>query len=60
MPIRITSYNVCYTKLLRLSGVSAALVGDYLTTIGTNINQDKALFAKTGFKLAEIEVPEEV
>ncbi len=43
-----------------LSGVSAALVGDYLTTIGTNINQDKALFAKTGFKLAEIEVPEEV
>lgn len=31
------------------SGVSAALVGDYLTTIGTNIEQDKELFTKAGF-----------
>ncbi len=36
------------SKLLK-SGVSAALVGDYLTTIGTNINQDKALFTASGF-----------
>ncbi|TLX73065.1 biotin synthase BioB [Labilibacter sediminis] len=35
------------------SGVSAALVGDYLTTIGTNINQDKELFEKAGFNLGE-------
>jgi len=33
------------------SGVSAALVGDYLTTIGTNINQDKEIFEKAGFSL---------
>lgn len=33
------------------SGVSAALVGDYLTTIGTNINQDKESFENAGFKL---------
>lgn len=36
-----------------LSGVSAALVGDYLTTIGTNINQDKELFKKAGFSLSQ-------
>jgi len=39
-------------KALR-SGVSAALVGDYLTTIGTNINQDKDLFKKAGFVFSE-------
>jgi len=33
------------------SGVSAALVGDYLTTIGTKINEDKANFQNAGFKL---------
>lgn len=33
------------------SGVSAALVGDYLTTIGTNIEQDKAIFKNAGFSL---------
>jgi biotin synthase len=33
------------------AGVSAALVGDYLTTIGTNINQDKEAFEKAGFSL---------
>jgi len=33
------------------SGVSAALVGDYLTTIGTNIEQDKEIFSKAGFAL---------
>ena len=35
------------------SGVSAALVGDYLTTIGTNIEQDKAIFKSAGFSLAD-------
>ena len=33
------------------SGVSAALVGDYLTTIGTKINEDKTTFSQAGFKL---------
>lgn len=33
------------------SGVSAALVGDYLTTIGSNINEDKENFTKAGFSL---------
>ncbi|MCU4173606.1 biotin synthase BioB [Carboxylicivirga sp. N1Y90] len=37
------------------SGVSAALVGDYLTTIGTNIQQDKAIFDKAGFSLLKDE-----
>ncbi len=37
------------------SGVSAALVGDYLTTIGTNIQQDKAIFNKAGFSLVNDE-----
>lgn len=36
-----------------LSGVSAALVGDYLTTVGTKINQDIELFKKAGFCLNE-------
>ncbi|MBK3517011.1 biotin synthase BioB [Carboxylicivirga marina] len=31
------------------AGVSAALVGDYLTTIGTNIVQDKETFKDAGF-----------
>lgn len=35
------------------SGVSAALVGDYLTTIGTNIEQDKEIFKNAGFSLAQ-------
>jgi biotin synthase len=35
------------------SGVSAALVGDYLTTIGTNINEDKEIFKNAGFVLPE-------
>jgi biotin synthase len=30
------------------SGISAALVGDYLTTLGSNIDQDKAMFEKMG------------
>jgi len=33
------------------AGVSAALVGDYLTTIGTKINEDKAIFSSAGFTL---------
>jgi len=33
------------------AGVSAALVGDYLTTIGTNIQQDKVLFKSSGFTM---------
>lgn len=33
------------------AGVSAALVGDYLTSIGTNINQDKDAFTGAGFTL---------
>jgi biotin synthase len=36
------------SKALR-AGVSAALVGDYLTTIGTNIDEDKVLFQSAGF-----------
>lgn len=32
------------------SGVSAALVGDLLTTIGSNIEQDKELFKRCGFE----------
>ncbi len=31
------------------AGVSAALVGDYLTTVGTNITEDKETFEKAGF-----------
>jgi len=31
------------------AGVSAALVGDYLTTLGTKINEDKAMFIEAGF-----------
>ena len=37
-------------KALR-SGISAALVGDYLTTIGTNISQDKVMFQEAGFEI---------
>ncbi|MFV0555370.1 MAG: biotin synthase BioB [Mangrovibacterium sp.] len=33
------------------AGISAALVGDYLTTIGTDIEQDRALFSASGFSL---------
>ncbi|MFV0291609.1 MAG: hypothetical protein ACK5IJ_12050 [Mangrovibacterium sp.] len=33
------------------SGISAALVGDYLTTIGTTIAHDKELFSASGFTL---------
>lgn len=33
------------------AGANAALVGDYLTTIGTNIHQDKEAFKKAGFSL---------
>lgn len=35
-------------KALR-AGVSAALVGDYLTTLGSGIDEDKAMFKKAGF-----------
>ncbi|MBK8808827.1 MAG: biotin synthase BioB [Bacteroidales bacterium] len=31
------------------AGISAALVGDYLTTIGTKVNEDKQLFEQEGF-----------
>lgn len=37
-------------KALR-SGVSAALVGDLLTTLGSGIEEDKALFKECGFEL---------
>ena len=30
------------------AGISAALVGDYLTTLGSNIDQDKQMFVKLG------------
>ena len=33
------------------AGVSAALVGDYLTTIGTKIDEDKEIFTKAGFEV---------
>ncbi len=32
-------------------GVSAALVGDYLTTVGTNISEDKDCFSKAGLQV---------
>lgn len=32
------------------SGINAALVGDLLTTIGSNVEQDKADFSKAGFE----------
>ncbi len=35
------------------SGVNAALVGDYLTTTGTNIMEDKEMFEKLGFSMGE-------
>lgn len=33
------------------AGVSAALVGDYLTTIGTKVNEDKVMISNAGFEL---------
>ncbi len=33
------------------AGANAALVGDYLTTLGSNIDQDKEAFQKAGFTL---------
>ncbi len=33
------------------AGANAALVGDYLTTNGSNISQDKEAFKKAGFSL---------
>jgi biotin synthase len=38
-------------KALRC-GVSAALVGDYLTTLGTKVAEDKEMFAAAGFSLS--------
>jgi len=38
------------TKLLK-SGVNAALVGDLLTTVGKNIDEDLKLFTKLGFEI---------
>lgn len=35
------------------AGVSAALVGDYLTTLGTKVNEDKAMFIEAGFEVNE-------
>lgn len=35
------------------AGISAALVGDYLTTLGTKVNQDKAMFIEAGFEVHE-------
>ncbi|MCG8578431.1 MAG: biotin synthase BioB [Bacteroidales bacterium] len=40
------------------SGVSAALVGDYLTTVGTNIAQDKEIFKNAGFSIDKESVKE--
>lgn len=36
------------------SGVSAALVGDLLTTIGSNIDEDKNSFTKAGFHVGKV------
>lgn len=41
-------------KALRC-GISAALVGDYLTTLGTKVDQDKEMFCKAGFELKKQE-----
>ncbi|MFA8449737.1 MAG: biotin synthase BioB [Bacteroidales bacterium] len=38
-------------RLLK-AGVSAALVGDLLTTVGTNVSEDVCDFQKAGFKLS--------
>lgn len=32
-------------------GINSALVGDYLTTIGTNVYEDKKMFADAGFEV---------
>lgn len=32
------------------AGVSAAMVGDYLTTLGCNIEEDKVAFTRAGFR----------
>ncbi len=42
------------------AGVNAALVGDFLTTIGSNINEDKEIFTKVGFSLAKEEIEDKV
>ncbi len=42
------------------AGVNAALVGDFLTTIGSNINEDKEIFTKAGFSLAKEEAEDTI
>ncbi len=39
-------------KLGLKAGINAALVGDHLTTIGSDVKQDKAMIAGSGFSLA--------
>ena len=41
------------------AGVSAALVGDYLTTLGASIEQDKALFDRLGRAAIPLDLREE-
>ncbi len=35
------------------AGISAVMVGDYLTTLGANIEQDKAMFRRLGMSAQE-------
>ncbi len=44
-------------KVLK-SGINAALVGDLLTTIGSNIDEDKQIFTEAGFRLKRVAHPQ--
>jgi len=52
------NYKHIEEKVLR-AGVSSALVGDLLTTIGTNVEQDKVAFEKAGFIPGGNDLPSE-
>lgn len=43
------------TRRILRGGVNGALVGDMLTTVGNNIDQDRALFTEIGYKLHQPE-----
>ena len=47
---RITSYNVCYTKLLRLNPQTLAELKDYFTTVQTDSTVKVVILTGTGEK----------